>query len=457
MADIRAAFAAGRRRICYQAPPGAGKRIMMVYMATEAAKRNNATYFLLHRQELVDQTAETLEEYHADFGLITAGARIKDRAIQVASVQTLSRRIDKIPAPALIIPDECHHAVATTWRHVFDAWPDAYLVGLTATPQRLGGQGLGDVFDELIIGPTARELIQQGHLAPYRYYAPPQVADLAGVKIKMGDYDGVEIAARMDKPQIIGDAITHYARLAAGKRAIVYCASIAHSKNTAAAFNAVGVHAQHIDGETVPGVRRQAIENFKTGRLQIITNVDLIGEGLDVPGMEAVILLRPTASLTLFVQQSMRPMRPDKANPFKTAIILDHVGNALTHGLPDDDREWSLDGIKRRARGAAGVSIRQCPRCYSVHAPADKCPYCGFEYQPEPREVKQKAGELVELTAVEKKARRMQVGMCRTIEDVVAVAVNRGYAKGWVKFTCESKHIPFDWSTLNREWNGWRD
>lgn len=441
IADIRAAFAGDIKRVCYVAPCGAGKRIMMVYMATEAEKRGNPTTFLLHRNELIEQTAETLDENGVDYGVITPGARIKDRAIQVASVQTLSRRIDKLPAPGLIIPDEAHHAVAKTWRSIFDTWPDAYVVGLTATPQRLGGQGLGDVFDSLVIGPTTRELIQAGYLAPFKYYAPPQVADLDGLHINRGDFEQKEIAARMDRPQIIGDAIAHYQKLAPGKRAIVYCASREHSRNTAAAFAAVGIPAQHIDGETHPGVRRQAIQDFKEGRLQIISNVDLIGEGLDVPGMEAVILLRPIASLTLFIQQSMRPMRPDKNNPFKTAIILDHVGNAFRHGLPDEDREWSLEGIKRRQRGAGTVSVRQCLKCYAAHTPAPKCPYCGYEYPPEVRVVKQTAGELRELTEVERKNNRMEVGRARTIDELKRIAAERGYAPGWVWYQAKLKGI----------------
>lgn len=423
--DIRAAFQQGRRRPLYVLPCGGGKTVTMAYMAQGAARKNNRTYFLVHRRELQDQAETTLREYGA--------------TATVYSVQTLARRLHKIPAPDLLIIDEAHHATARTWRQVIDAYPGAYVVGLTATPARLNGQGLGDVFDGLVVGPTARELIQQGHLAPYKYYAPPQVADLTGIKIKLGDYDEREIAVRMDRPQITGDAIAHYIRLAAGRRAICYCASLAHSKNVAAAFNAAGYFARHIDGTTPPADRRQAIADFKAGRLQVLTNCELIGEGLDCPGCECVILLRPTASLTLYIQMAMRGMRPA---PGKTCVILDHVGNAYRHGLPDEDREWSLEGIKKKPRdGGPTFAVRCCPKCYSVHRPAGECPFCHWIYAPEEREIKQTAGELREIKELERKQKRMEVGRAKTLADLQQIANDRNYSNGWVYIQAKLKGI----------------
>ncbi|MBP2656231.1 MAG: type restriction enzyme, res subunit [Firmicutes bacterium] len=440
--DIRAQFAQGIRRVCYVGPCGMGKTILVVYMASEAARKKNRTIFLVHRQELIRQTAKTFQDIGVTFGVISPGKQQTNDLIQIASVQTLARRLERIPKPDLIIADEFHHSVARTWLNIFNHWPEAYVVGLTATPARLGGQGLKEVSDVLILGPTAKELIQQGHLAPYIYYAPPQVADLSGIKIKMGDYDIGETVQRVNKPAVIGDALDHYRRLANGKRAIAYCASREHSRNTAAAFTAAGIPAKHVDGETRQAEREQAIEDFRTGRLQVLTNVDLFGEGLDVPGMEAVILLRPTQSLTLFIQQAMRPMRPDKKNPFKCAIILDHVGNAFRHGLPDDDREWKLEGIKKHRRSEPStVSIKVCPNCYSVSKPADRCEYCGFEYPIETRELEEKPGELKELTAVERKAKRQEVGRARTLDELKQIAAERGYKPQWVRIQAKLKNI----------------
>lgn len=416
--DIRDQFNAGRRKICFVAPCGSGKTVIYAYMASEAASRGYKSLFVVHRRELLSQAAKTIIEH---------------KNINIGMAQTLSRQINSIDQPDIIIIDEAHHATARTWRNLIDAFPNAYIVGLTATPARLGGQGLGDIFDSLVIGPTAKELIQAGHLAPYKYYAPPIVADFKNVKIKLGDYDQKEISIIMDKPAIIGDAIQHYQRLANGKRAIVYCASREHSRNVVDAFRAVGINALHIDGETPSSDREQAVNDFKQGRLQIISNVDLFGEGLDCPGCEAVILLRPTQSLTLFIQQSMRGMRPDKNNPFKTCIILDHVGNAFRHGLPDQDREWSLEGVKKRKKSEESmVNIRQCFQCYSVHGPADICPYCGYVYPVTVRQLEEQAGELRELTDFEKKTNRMEVGRARTAEEIERIAKERNYKPGWV-------------------------
>lgn len=440
--EIRTTFNSGFRRVCYVAPCGAGKTMLMAHMASTAAKRGRQTIFLVHRRELIDQASRTLTEYGIPHGVNgnTYGS------VQVASVQTVARKLDKLQRPDLIIMDEAHHSTAKTWRKCLEYWPESYVVGLTATPARLGGQGLGDVFDSLVIGPTARELIQQGYLTSYKYFAPPQVADFENVKIKMGDYDSAEIEIRVNKPKVIGDAISHYIKLANGRQAIAYCASIAHSQNTAAAFQAAGITAKHVDGKTPKAEREQAVLDFREGRIKILCNVDLFGEGVDVPSMEAVILLRPTQSLTLYIQQSMRGMRPDKNNPFKEAIILDHVGNVHRHGLPDAPREWSLDGVtKRRTGEKSTVGIRQCLQCYACHSPAPVCPYCGYEYQMTARQLAEEAGELKEydakIAARKKLSKIITLNECKTIADLKEFAKANNYASGWVWHRAKIKNI----------------
>jgi len=437
------------RKICYVAPCGAGKTLVMAYMVQTVTNRSKRTIFLVRRRELITQASRTLTEYGIPHGI---NGDTND-LIQVASIQTVARRLDKLKKPDLVILDECHHATASTWKKCLEYWQDAYVVGLTATPARLNGQGLGDVFEGMVMGPTAQELIQQGHLTPYKYYAPPQVADFEGVKITMGDFDGQEIEVRVNKPKVIGDTISHYTKLASGKQAIVYCASVAHSQNTAAAFCGAGINAKHIDGTTPASERDKAIEDFRQGRITVLCNMDLIGEGFDVPTMEVV---RPTQSLTLFIQQSMRGMRPDKNNYFKTAIILDHVGNVFRHGLPDAPREWSLEGVSKSKKAEGGtVGVRQCLGCYLCHSPAPVCPYCGYEYNLTPRQLAQEAGELKEYDAKieeeKKKKARMTVGICRTQFQLTEIAVKRGYANGWVVTQCKLKKIHFSWSELYRD------
>lgn len=442
ISDIRARFLGGDRRVCYVAPCGAGKTLLMAYMASQAGRRGKRALFLVHRRELIDQAAETLKALHIHHGIV--GVSDSDRnKIMIGSVQTVARRIDRLPEPDLIILDECHHAAAGTWLKAIAAYPSSYVVGLTATPARLGGQGLGSVFESLVLGPTAKELIGLGYLSPYQYYAPPMVADLGDVRTVRGDYDQAELAGRMDRPSITGDAIAHYEKLAAGTQAIVYCASIRHSQNTALAFRSRGLCAYHVDGATPRDERRAIMQGFRARKIQILCNCDLFGEGVDVPGMETVILLRPTQSLTLYIQQAMRGMRADKANPEKRAIILDHVGNVYRHGLPDDEREWSLDSRqkKQRSKQENTVKIKVCENCFSVHKPAPECPYCGFSYPLQERIVEEKSGELKELTKIEKAKKRMEVGMARTVEELKQIAIQRGYKPGWVYLQAKLKGL----------------
>lgn len=439
--DIRAEFSK-TKKVVYVLPCGGGKTLVMSFMSRESSKRNKRIIFLVHRRELIYQASRTLTEYGIPHGINGN----TDHNIQVASVQTVARRLEKLGIPDLVILDECHHATAATWKKCLEYWANAYVVGLTATPARLGGQGLGDVFEGMVIGPTARELIELGYLTPYKYYAPPQVADFEGVKIKMGDYDSEEVEIRVNKPKVIGDAISHYVKYASGKMAIAYCASVDHSKNTADAFNAEGITAKHIDGTTPASERDKAIEDFRAGRITVLCNMDLIGEGFDVPSMEVVILLRPTQSLTLFIQQSMRGMRPDKSNPFKTAIILDHVGNVFRHGLPDDPRDWSLEGVSKRKKSESGtVGIRTCLGCYLCHSPSPICPYCGYIYNLSQRQLAQENGELKEYDAkvaeIEKRKKNIELNSCKTIADLKQYAKKMGYSSGWVYVRSKIKNI----------------
>ncbi|MDR3561233.1 MAG: DEAD/DEAH box helicase [Negativicutes bacterium] len=439
-------FDKGLRRILDQAPCGAGKTVLWAYMASQARLRGNRTLFVVHRQELIDQSAATLREAGVPFGVIAAGYPANyNELIQIGSIQTLTRRLDKMPAPIIIFPDECHHAAAATWRKLLAAYPDAFVIGFTATPARMGGQGLGDIFQSLILGPTVKELISWGNLAPFKYFAPPVAADFSGLRVKMGDYVQSDVTLAMDKSEIIGDLIEHYKKLAPGARAVCYCASVAHSQHTAEMFRQAGINALHIDGETHDLVRKAAINDFKTGAIKILCNVDLISEGFDVPAMEAVILARPTQSLTLHIQQSMRPMRPDSDNPGKVAVIIDHVGNVYRHGLPDEDREWSLEGVKKKSTGPKQeFPLRQCDKCYAAHRPAPVCPICGYVYPVEDRaEPEQKAGQLSEVLDVERRQKKIEVGKAKDVVTLEQIAMQRGYSPHWCRRMCEVKGIKF--------------
>ncbi|MCM0758078.1 DEAD/DEAH box helicase [Sporomusa sphaeroides DSM 2875] len=440
----RIEFQSGKKRVCLCSPCGSGKTVIMADMSSKARLLGNRTLFVVHRQELIEQSSETFKALGVTHGIIAAGYPMNlNEMIQIGSIQTVVRRTNKIYPPQVIIIDEGHHSTAATWRKLLEAYPDAYVVGLTATPARMGGQGLGDIFESLIIGPTVKELIEWGNLSPYRYYAPPVAADLTGLRVKYGDYAQSEVAMRMDKSEIIGDLIAQYQKLAPGARAVCYCASRAHSQHTADMFRQAGIPALHIDGETPDVARKSAISDFKNGTIKILCNVDLISEGFDVPAMEAVILARPTQSLTLFIQQAMRAMRLDKENPGKVAVIIDHVGNLYRHGLPDEDREWSLEGKKKKPSEKQEFPLKQCPKCYGAHRPAPICPYCMHVYVVEERTgPEQRAGELAEIIELEKKRKKEEVKRARDVVTLEQIAMARGYRPSWVTKMCELKRIP---------------
>lgn len=423
----RANFVMGRRSQLLVLPTGGGKTVCFSYMAGRAVEKGLRVWILAHRVELLDQISRTLREFAVPHGVIAPGY-IADRRkpVQVASVFTLARRLERYDPPDLIIVDEAHHAISTsTWGKVITAFPKAKLLGVTATPIRLSGEGLGDLFETMVQGPTMRELIDLGALSPYRLFAPAGV-DLTGVHSRMGDFVRGEIEAAMDKPSITGDAVAHYRKLAPGRRAVAFCVSVEHAVHVAEQFRAAGISAQAIDGGIDRTLRASVLSEFSAGRIQVLASCDLISEGFDVPAIEAAILLRPTQSLGLYLQQVGRALR---TFPGKTeAVILDHAGNVKRHGLPDEERVWSLDGTQRR-KGAqkSEIPVKTCGSCFAtVHSAATNCS-CGFEFPVQKREVQHVEGDLQEIDlATAARMRRQEQGRAQTEADLVALGRSRG-------------------------------
>lgn len=427
---LRATLRQGRRSVCYVLPTGGGKTLAMAHMARSAAAKGNTTWFLVHRQELIRQSSRTFDMLGVQHGLIYKGHTMTRDPVQIASVQTLVRRLGRTPTtPQLIVVDEAHHSSASTYRKILGAFPGAVVIGLTATPARTDGQGLDDIFEDLVVGPNMAELIRDGYLSDYRIYAPPIGIDTSSIKTRAGDFAKDQLAAAVDKPTITGDAVRHYLDYAAGKRAIAFCASVDHSKHVAASFRQAGVPAQHFDGETDDRRRERIVEAFTRGEIKVLCNVDLVGEGFDVPACEAAILLRPTQSLILFLQQIGRALRPSPGK--ERALILDHAGNALRHGLPDDDREWTLRGRPKR-KGKRDEppppAVKQCPECYACHAPMPTCPACGHVYESQGREPEHKDGELQEVDPQElRRQRKLAQAKAKTVDELEALGRARGY------------------------------
>lgn len=436
---LRQAYAAGKKAPLFVLPTGGGKTFVFSYVGGRAVERGNTVCILVHRRELLLQASASLTRIGVAHGLIAPGFNRTTHPIQVASVQTLAQRMKRGLQQQfdLLIVDECHHAVAGTWRTIREFFPHSRLLGVTATPCRSDGQGLSDVFDDLIIGPSMRELIEAGFLVKPVVYAPPVGIDLSGVRKRGGDFDPRQVAERVDKPAITGDVVGHYRKLCAGQPAIAFCASVAHAEHVAAEFRSGGFRARSVDGSMTPAERADAIAALGRGDLHVLTSCDIISEGTDVPIVAAAILLRPTQSLSLYIQQVGRALRPAPGKD--RAVILDHVGNVMRHGMPDDDREWTLDGEPRRQKAANDnvPSVRQCERCYYVFKPAPACPSCGHAHEIKAREVEHKDGELIEITEARaealRKEKQREVGQARTLEALIEVAKRRGYSMQWAR------------------------
>lgn len=360
---IRAGFAR-HRRVLAVAPTGAGKTITFAYITAGAAAKGNAVYIVAHRAEIVAQISQALDAQGVRHGRIQPGHTMTDDPVQVAMVQTLARRLDRVPPPALLVVDECHHAVAGTWQRVTDAWPATKVLGVTATPARLDGRGLGNAFDTMVIGPLVRELIDGGYLAKFTYLAPPQQVDLSDIKTEMGDYALNQLADAMDKSIITGDAVGHYRDHLAGRPAIAFCVTVAHAEHVAAQFAEAGYRAVSVDGTMTREQRLDRIQGIGNGRYQVLTSCELISEGVDVPVVSGAILLRPTKSLGMYLQQVGRVLRPKPDG--SAAVILDHVGNVHRHGMPDAERQWTLD--TKRKKPVDPDPVAQCEVCYQCFA-----------------------------------------------------------------------------------------
>jgi len=402
VAEIRAALARGHRSVLFVLPTGGGKTVVFSHIAERAASKGNRIAILVHRVELLEQASASLQGLGVRHGLIAAGRSMDLSApVQVASVATLARRLHRLPADLfqLLVVDEAHHSNAGTWAKVLAHFHRARVLGVTATPCRCDGRGLGEWYGEMVLGPTAAWLTENGpepgktYLAPARILAPPGIT-LSGLRKRMGDYDMKQAAEMLSSGQAMGSPLSHYRQHLEGQTAIAFCCSVAHAEAVAALFNEHGIAAASIDGTMDTATRRQLLERLGTGDLKVLTSCSLIGEGVDVPSVAGCILLRPTQSLSLHLQMIGRCLRPA---PGKThAVVLDHVGNTLRHGLPTDDREWSLEGVSKRSREQA-PSVRVCPRCFAAMATGTaECPECGHQFVPERRELEHVDGQLVE-------------------------------------------------------------
>jgi superfamily II DNA or RNA helicase len=437
--------------VLLQAATGFGKTAIGAFMIKGALEKYKRTFFVVHRKELIEQTSNTLEKLNIHHSIIQSGRMASPfDFVFVASIDTLKKRLDSIKPPDFLIFDECHHVGSKGWAKVH-AWAKqsgAYIIGLTATPWRLDKKGLDMFFDEIVRGPSVEWLIKNKYLSDYKAYAL-SIPDMSGTSISKGDFDIGEVEAIMRDNVLYGCAIDNWMRLAKGKKTIAFAPTIVTSKELVSKFIEAGIRAAHLDGENKPSIRKSTIMDFAYGKIDIISNVGLFGEGFDLSAIagrevpiEAVIIYRPTQSLSLHLQMIGRAMRP-KAEP---AIILDHAGNCIRHGLPDMDFKWSLKGRKKKDGASENsIMVRQCPDCFACFKPANICPYCGHKFEKQLKTKEMIDGELKEVKRQQieglKRQKKIELKAAKTEEQLIELAKSRGYKfpKYWAKHILEGR------------------
>lgn len=415
---VRSAWHNGYLYPCIVAPCGAGKTVILSEMAKRATNNNKKVMFIVHRKELCEQTEKTFINYGVDMNLC-----------KIYMVQTISRHLDEIETPDLILVDENHHSKASSYKKIFDRFKNIHRIGVTATPIRLDGTGFKDVNDILLEEVSAKWLVENNYLSPAKLFSATLI-DLKRVSVKKGEYDTMQCETLLDNSTVYGDVLKTWQDKANNKQTIVYCVSVKHSQHTADMFNNNGIKSAHIDGSTPKKQREEIIDNFRNGYIKVLCNCDIVSEGFDVPDCECVILLRPTQSLTLFIQQSMRCMRYKQD---KQAIILDHVANVFRFGLPWKDREWTLEGKNKKQKNKKSEednSFWTCEKCFYTW-PKDEgrlCPDCGLEIPLSDREIKLiETAKLIEITESMFKESRKEKR-----EELKQIQEQRGYKKGWI-------------------------
>ena len=445
--QIRQAYRQGNRSVLFVLPTGGGKTVVFSHIAEQAAGRGNRICVLVHRQELLRQASASLSALGVRHGLIAASRSMDLSApVQIASVQTLARRLHRIPGDyfQLLVVDEAHHSNAGTWAKVLAHCSTARVLGFTATPCRSDGRGLGEHYQALVMGPTPVELTEQGFLAAARVLAPPGPS-MVQLRKRMGDYDLAQAGQILQAGQAMGDCLAHYRRYLDGQTAIAFCCSVSHAEAVAELFNRHGVAAASIDGTMDSSTREQLLGDLGAGRLKVLTSCQLIGEGVDVPSVAGCILLRPTQSVSLHLQMIGRCLRPQ---PGKTAVILDHVGNVLRLGHHLEEREWSLDGTPKRDREKA-PSVKVCPACFSCLPSAKPlCPDCGHEFVAERRELVHVDGELEEITTT---SRKREQARATTLQDLIQVGQRRNMKNpvGWARHVMAARETKGHWARVS--------
>jgi len=439
----------GNHRVIVVAPTGSGKTVIAAAIIAGTPRR---VLVVSHRREIVKQTSDKLTAAGVHHGVIQAGDEKKLRplaAVQVASIQTLHSRAIRstsmpMPLADLVIIDEAHHACAVTYRKILEAFPDAIVLGLTATPCRGDGRGLGGIFEVMIECPQVAELIVGGFLVKARVYAPVN-PDLKGVRTVKGDYHESQLADRMDRDKLVGDIVTHWHKYGERRRTIAFACSVAHSIHIRDEFVKSGVRAEHLDGTTPKDERDAMLARLASGTTEVIANCMVLTEGFDCPDIGCITLARPTKKMGLFRQMIGRGLRP--ADGKTDVVILDHSGAVFRHGLPEDRVEWTLDPDRHAAAPAHQARLKnkaagliECTQCSALRLGGQPCPACGFLPRRPAQYVAHVEGELGLVTNGKARAQAYtNEEKARWYQMLIGEALRRGKKPGWAWYLFRDK------------------
>lgn len=442
--DLRASLAVGTRSVLLQLATGAGKTRIAAEICRMAEAKRSKVLFLAPRRELIAQAAQAFSRQGLWPGVIMAGELpARSRDLQVASFDTLHARAIRsdrmaMPEAQLVIVDEAHLSLADTRREIIEHYADACIIGLTATPARGDGRGLGAIYEDLILGPSIRHLTEAGHLVPLRYFAPTE-PDLAALRLNRdGDYAETGLAKRMDTPQLVGDVVDNWQRIARDRATVVFCVNRAHSRNVRDRFLAAGVTAEHLDGETPTDERAAILARVRSGETQVLCNVFVASYGLDIPRLDCAVLARPTKNIALYLQTVGRVMRPCEGKV--DALVIDHSGAVKENGFVDDFIPWSLDESERvkdrkdaKQKETAEPKEIQCPQCHAMFKAQRVCPSCGFHAIPEGKPIPTHEAALEEVQRAAKKENREATWEEKRafMAGLKAYAFEHGYKPGW--------------------------
>lgn len=450
---IEGAFAAGRRAPLLAAPTGSGKTVIAAELIRRETAAGRRVLFVAPRRELIHQCSDKLQAFGVQHGVLLSGDPRRNVAAlaQVASIDTLRARLDRLPLPDpdLVVADEAHLHITRIRVGLLEAWPAARRVGLTATPARKDGRGLRLLFDELIEVATVPELMRLGFLVPARYFSIAE-PDLARVRIRAGDYAPSDLAEAVSP--LVGDVPVTWLQRAPGRRTAVFAVNVKHSIALRDAFLRHGVAAEHVDGAMPTREREAAFDRFRDGRTQVLTNCQLASYGFDLPELDCVVLARPTKSLVLYLQMVGRGLRPAAGKA--DCLVLDHSGCVHRHGFAHEERFWTLDGhaelsVEARERGAKTEDKQlTCPDCACVFSGTRTCPSCGYYFEPAGKVVRTLDGELVEIGA---RASADTQDRMVFYTELMGYAKQHGFKAGWAAHKFKERHgtfPPWAWNDL---------